>query len=188
MIICVDRDPMDMEPCDDSSDIEDISAILNSKISLGDEPDIFREYKIIDEKSLALRVYLGELNEHFGSFLRSRNPPNLEMALRYVKEELDIRYFQNNNKQSQFNYENRSNALNNRNNNKDIIIEYNNNYNNEVNNDNNKSYNETNNVINNEEIIENYGEDEIEENNYSNEVKNNYNNEYDNEYNNEQNK
>ncbi|KAF5287812.1 hypothetical protein FQA39_LY15673 [Lamprigera yunnana] len=83
--------------------------ILNSKISLGDEPDTIREYKIIDAKSLALRVYLGGLNEPFGSFLRSRNPPNLEVVLRYVKEELDIRYFQNSNKQPQFNYENRSN-------------------------------------------------------------------------------
>ncbi|KAF5303257.1 hypothetical protein FQA39_LY09996 [Lamprigera yunnana] len=52
----------------------------------GDEPDIIREYKIIDAKSLALRVYLGGLNEPFESFLRSRHPPNLEVALKYIKK------------------------------------------------------------------------------------------------------
>ncbi|KAF5273861.1 hypothetical protein FQA39_LY00976 [Lamprigera yunnana] len=82
---------------------------FNSKISLSDDPEIIGKYKIIDAKSLALKVYLGGLNESIGSFLISRNPQNLETAFRFIKDELDIRYFQNHNKQPHFNYENCSN-------------------------------------------------------------------------------
>lgn len=82
-------------PIDFYNKIRSLLAILNSKISLGPEQQIIKEYKILDSKSLALKTYLGGLLEPLGSFLRSRAPQNLETALTFVKDELDTRYFQN---------------------------------------------------------------------------------------------
>ncbi|KAF5302771.1 hypothetical protein FQA39_LY01951 [Lamprigera yunnana] len=61
------------------------------------------------EEDAKCLIYKRGLNEPIGSFLTSRKPQNLETALIFVKDELDIRYFQYNNKQSHFNYENRLN-------------------------------------------------------------------------------
>jgi hypothetical protein len=82
-------------PVDFFNRIRSLLAILNSKISLGNEAQAIKEYKIIDSKALALKAFLGGLAEPLGSFLRSRAPPNLETALKFVKDELDIQYFQN---------------------------------------------------------------------------------------------
>lgn len=75
-------------------------AIFNSKISLGDEDPAVKNYKLLANKSLALRTFVSGLNENLGSFIRSRNPNSLEEALKMVKEELDIRYSQNQNNKS----------------------------------------------------------------------------------------
>jgi hypothetical protein len=70
-------------------------AILNSKISLTNDPQVIKDYRIADAKALALKSFTSGLLEPLGSFLRSRAPPTLENALTIVKEELDVRYFQN---------------------------------------------------------------------------------------------
>lgn len=70
-------------------------AILKSKIALGDDDQIIKEYKITEAKNLTLTAYTSGLIEPLGSFIRGRAPQTLEIALTYVKNELDIRYFQN---------------------------------------------------------------------------------------------
>lgn len=70
-------------------------AILNSKISLSNDPQNIKDYRINDAKALSLKAFTSGLMEPLGSFLRSRAPPTLENALTFVKEELDVRYFQN---------------------------------------------------------------------------------------------
>lgn len=103
-------------PIDFYNRIRSLLAILNSKISLGHEEQVIKDYKMLDSKSLALKTYLGGLMEPLGSFLRSKAPQNLETALTYVKDELDIRYFQNiNRSQPQQKFSTLSQPIQNRN-------------------------------------------------------------------------
>lgn len=82
-------------PIDYFNRCRSLLAILNSKISLGNEAQIIREHKLIEARNLTLTAFISGLLEPLGSFIRSRAPQTLENALTYVKSELDIRYFQN---------------------------------------------------------------------------------------------
>lgn len=74
--------------------VRSLLAILNSKIALGNETPDIKKYKLLAAKNLALKAYTSGLLEPLGSFIRSRAPGSLEQAITYVKDEIDIRYFQ----------------------------------------------------------------------------------------------
>lgn len=84
-------------PIDYFNRCRSLLAILNSKISLGIEDQLIKNYKLTEAKNLTLTAYISGLAEPLGSFIRSRSPQTLENALTYVKNEIDIRYFQNSN-------------------------------------------------------------------------------------------
>lgn len=75
--------------------VRTLLATFNSKISLGNEDQAIKNYKLINTRKLALRSFLSGLNEPFGSLLRSRNPDSLENAIAIIRDEIDIRYSQN---------------------------------------------------------------------------------------------
>lgn len=82
-------------PVDFYNRCRSLVAILNSKISLTNDIQEIKNYRIANAKALALKSFTSGLMEPLGSFLRSRAPATLENALTIVKEELDVRYFQN---------------------------------------------------------------------------------------------
>lgn len=88
-------------PIDYFNRCRSLLAILKSKISLLNDAQVIKEYKIIEAKNLTLIAFTSGLSEPLGSFIRGRAPETLENALTYVKNELDIRYFQNSNRTSQ---------------------------------------------------------------------------------------
>lgn len=88
-------------PVDFYNRCRSLMAILNSKISLSNDAQDIKLYRINNAKALALKAFVSGLAEPLGSFLRSRAPPTLENSLVILKEELDVRYFQNNQTKSQ---------------------------------------------------------------------------------------
>lgn len=87
-------------------------AIINSKIALINDPPAIKNYKLSNAKNLTLKTFISGLTEPLGSFIRSRSPATLENALTYIKDELDIRYFQNLNNPNKTPYQQNHNTKN----------------------------------------------------------------------------
>lgn len=75
--------------------VRSLLAVYNSKISLHNEPQEIKEYKLRASKDLALKAFTTGLLEPLGSFLRCKAPTTLENAISIIREEIDVRYFQN---------------------------------------------------------------------------------------------
>ena len=74
----------------------DLKSLLLSKLTVNENNAIVRQTKQNMYDSLTLKAFMAGLNEPFGSVVRARNPPTLELAVNQILEEENISYLRNN--------------------------------------------------------------------------------------------
>jgi len=109
---CLNRDSINLKQQNNESPVQfyerslGLLNVICNFVDLNEKTPSDKSLKRKFYMDLCLKMYLGGLKEPLGTTIRAMRPTELTQAITYVKEELSVHQFQNQNKNTEFNFKN----------------------------------------------------------------------------------